>query len=194
MRSLFNQSLIVGLFLVSVCFGESRGQETASGPPQEINDGAMKDLERALNEMCQPGQLDLESDSSRVMASFKVDPDGAIPRDSLRIIHSSGSRVTDTQAIRTLWLIGESHLFQPFSSPSRIVLELRSDPKGVELSLTSYAATPEEANARVTKLRFLSKLIAAWPQSKYPMISELLGHAAIEADNKGIYVEMYPCR
>ena len=152
----------------------------------EINVAPIKDVARELYRMCQSGQLDLGSGNFSVMASFKIDPDGSIPLASIHLIHSSGSKMMDKGTIEILWRIGESHAFGPLSSLSSSTIELRVEDSEIKLSALSFAPTPEEAKAKVTQVSFLLKLVGELQRTKNPMVSELLSHLVLKADNNRI--------
>jgi len=156
----------------------------------EINVTPIKDIVGELYQMYQAGQLDLPSDNYSIMASFRIVPDGSIPRESIRILHSSGSKIIDKKAIEVLWRLGESHALGPLSSLSSNTIELRVNDAVTKLSITSFAQTPEEATAKVTQLRWLLRLVGAQQKTKNPMVSELLSHLVMKADNKRIDADM----
>jgi hypothetical protein len=165
------------------------GQTKPSGAFGEINVTPIKDIVGELYQMYQSGQLDL-GDNYSIMASFRIVPDGSIPKESIKIIHQSGSKVIDTKAVEVLWSLGESHALGPLSSLSSNTIELRVNETVTKLSITSFAPTPEEAKAKVTQLSFLLKVVGAQQKTKNPMVAELLSHLVMKADNKRIDADM----
>src|SRR5215475_12005860 len=183
MRSPLSLTPIVCLALVSACIAQSAATSQSGHRPLEINVTPLKDLVRELIQICQTGQAGSGADSFRVVASFKVDPDASIPRESIRMLHSSGSMFIDKKALEILWMIGESHAFGYLSSMSSNAIELQADDRDAKLSITSVAPTPEEAKTNVTQLNFLLKIVAAQQKTKNPLVSELLSHVALKADD-----------
>ena len=155
----------------------------------EINVEPIKDIVRDLYQMYQSGQLDL-GDNYSIMASFRILPDGSIPKESIHIVHSSGSKMVDTKGMEVLWRLGESRALGPLSSLSSNTIELRVNDTVTKLSITSFAPTAEEAKTKVTQLSFLLKLVGAQQKTKNPMVSELLSHLVMKADNKRIDADM----
>src|SRR5262249_29208203 len=126
----------------------------------QVGVAAAQDLVRELYQMYQSGQFDL-GDNYFLMASFRILRDGSIPKESIHIIHSSGSRSIDKKTFELLWRLGESHALRPLFSLSSNTIELLVSDTVVKLAMTSFAPTAEEAQTRVTQLRFLLKLLAA---------------------------------
>jgi hypothetical protein len=89
-----------------------------------------------------------------------------------------------------LWRLGESRALGPLSSLSSNTIELRVNDEFTRLSITSFAPTPEEASAKVTQLKWLLKTVGALQKTKNPMVSELLSHLVMKADNKRIDADM----
>jgi hypothetical protein len=172
-----------------------KGQEAKTGQTKpsssfgEINVTPIKDIVGELYQMYQSGQLEL-GDNYSIMASFRILPDGSIPKESIHILHSSGNKLIDTKALEVLWRLGESHALGPLSSLSSNTIELRVNDTVTKLSITSFAPTPEEAQSKVTQLSFLLKLVGAQQKTKNPMVSELLSHLKMKADNKRIDADM----
>ena len=165
------------------------GQTKPASQFGEINVQPIKDIVGELYKMYQSGELDL-GDNYSIMASFRIIPDGSIPRESIKVIHSSGSKLVDRKALDVLWSLGESRALGPLSSLSSNTIELRVSDTATKLSITSFAPTAEEAKTKVTQLSFLLKLVGAQQKSKNPMVSELLSHLVMRADNKRIDADM----
>jgi hypothetical protein len=98
--------------------------------------------------------------------------------------------MVDTKGIEVLWRLGESRALGPLSSLSSNTIELRVNDTVTKLSITSFAPTAEEAKTKVTQLSFLLKLVGAQQKTKNPMVSELLSHLVMKADNKRIDADM----
>ena len=189
MRSHFILIPIISVALASPCIGQSTEAKSANVQSGEINVALIKDTVRELYQMCHSGQLDVP-DNYSIMVSFRILPDGSIPRESIHVLHSSGSRLIDKKALEILLRMGESHALGPVSALSSNTIELLVNHTVARLSMTSFAPTAEEAQAKVTQLRFLLKLVAAQLKSKHPMFSESLSHLVLKADNKRVDVEI----
>jgi len=190
MRSHLSLTPIICLALGFSCIAQSTETRQPERRPFEINGAPIKDLARELSQICQSGQAGSVSDKFRVMASFKIDPDGSIAKESIRLVGSSGSMVIDEKTIQMLWMIGESHAFGVLSSMSPNTLELQADDGEVKVSITSFAPTPEQAKTKVTQLKFLLKLVAAQQKTKNPVVSELLSLVALKADDNRFVLEI----
>ena len=165
------------------------GQTKPASSFGDINVTPIKDIVGELYQMYQSGHLDV-GDNYSIMASFRILPDGSIPKESIHILHGSGSEIVDRKAIEVLWRLGESHALGPLSSLSSNTIELRVNDTVTRLSITSFAPTAEEAQTKVTQLSFLLKTVGALQKSKNPMVSELLSHLVMKADNKRIDADM----
>jgi hypothetical protein len=165
------------------------GQVKPSSSFGEINVEPIKGIIGELYQMSQSGQLEL-GDNYSIMASFRILPDGSIPIESIHILHSSGSKIVDKKALEVLWRLGESRALGPLSSLSSNTIELRVDDTLTKLSITSFAPSPEEAKTKVTQLSFLLGMVAKLQKTKNPMVSELLSHLVMKADNKRIDADM----
>jgi hypothetical protein len=155
----------------------------------EINIAPIRDIVSKLYNMYLSGDVTL-ADSFKIMVSFKIDPDGSIPRSSIHVIKSSESKVVDQNAVEILWQLGESHALGPLSSLSSNTIELDVNDNNTKLSITSFAATPEEASAKATSISFMLKIVAATQKTKNPAVWELLSHLTVKADNKRIDATM----
>jgi hypothetical protein len=184
------QTAIVILALASVSLAQSPKIELANGHSVEINVTPLKDIAADLYEMCQSGELALPSIRFTTMVSFKIDPYGPIPKESIHILRSSDSKIIDTKAIEVVWRLGESHVLGPWSSLSSNSIELRTDENIIKLSMTGFSRTPDETKSRATQISFLLKLIAAQQRPRNPVVSELLSHFVIKTDNNRIDMEL----
>jgi hypothetical protein len=181
MRSHF---ILVPIICVALAFaGIARSTEAKSAKLQsgEINVAPIEDIARELHQMWQSGQLDLGHDYG-VMASFRILTDGSIPKESIRILHSSGSKLIDTKTLELLWRLGESQALGALASLSSNILEVRVSDTAAKLSITSFAQTAKEARFKVSQLSFLLKLVGVQQRSKNPMVSELLSHLVLKAE------------
>src|SRR5215831_1557555 len=114
--------------------------------------------------------------------------------ENIRIVRSSGSRAIDKLTVEILWLLGKSHLLGPLSTLGASTIEFRVHDGLTQFTTSSSAATPEEAASKVTQLTFLLKLIAIQQKPRNPIVSELLSHVAVKANNKQVDAEMtIPC-
>jgi hypothetical protein len=155
----------------------------------EINIAPIRDIVSKLYNMYLSGDLTL-ADNFKIMVSFKIDPDGSIPRSSIHIIKSSESKVVDENALEILWQLGESHALGPLSSLSSNTIELDVNENNTKLSITSFAATQEDASAKATSISFMLKVVAATQKTKNPAVWELLSHLTVKADNKRVDATM----
>jgi flagellar motor protein MotB len=155
----------------------------------EINIAPIKDIVGKLYNMYQSGDLTL-ADSFKIMVAFKIDPDGSIPRSSIHIIKSSGSKVVDDNALEILWQLGESHALGPLSTLSSNTIALDVNDQVTRLSITSFAPTPEEAAKKAESISFMLRIVRATQQKKNPAVAELLSHLVVKADNKRVDADM----
>jgi hypothetical protein len=183
-------SVFICIALCSPCIAQSTDAQSAKAQFGEINVAPIKDMAHEMYQMCRANQVDLPSGDFKAMAAFKIEPDGSIAKESIRLIHSSGSMVMDKKTIEMLWCIGQSHAFGPLSPLSSSTIELQVDDVEIKLSLTGFAPAPEEAKAKVTQLSLLMKLVGAQQRSRNPIVSELLGRLVLKADNNRIDAEI----
>src|SRR5262249_58219901 len=84
---------------------ECRAQSSENKPQGnrfgEINVSPIRDLMGKMSELCNSGQ----PSSFSVVESFEVDPDGSIPRSSIRTITSSVTNEVDTDPKPVLWMM-----------------------------------------------------------------------------------------
>src|SRR5262245_6327133 len=95
------------LALASSCTGQSANVQSG-----QVGVAAERDLVPELYQMYQSGQFDL-GDNYFLMASFRILRDGSIPRESIHILHSSGSKLIDKKTFELLRRLGESHALRP---------------------------------------------------------------------------------
>src|SRR5262249_47363160 len=186
MRNYFILFPIISVALASPCIAQSTDAKSLNVQSSETSVTPIKNVIGKVYDMYRSGQLDLDMSNFSIMLTFKVDADASILRPSIRILHSSGSMIVDKTALEVLWVLGESRALGPLSVLSSNTIELKVDNNIARLTVTSFAPTPEEAKAKVTQLSFLLKTVGALQKSKNPMVSELLGHLALRANDKRI--------
>ena len=173
MRALLVLSGITCLALASSGVAQSTDANSIKGSFGEINVTPIKDLASKFVEVCQaPGQSDKSPGDSGVTLSFKVEVDGSMLAENIRIVRSSGSRAIDKLTVEILWLLGKSHLLGPLSTLGASTIEFRVHDGLTQFTTSSSAATPEEAASKVTQLTFLLKLIAIQQKPRNPIVSE----------------------
>ncbi|HEY6327765.1 MAG TPA: TonB C-terminal domain-containing protein [Blastocatellia bacterium] len=155
----------------------------------EINIGPIKDIVGNLYNLYQSGQLTL-ADNFKIMLAFRIDPDGSIPRSSVRLVTSSGSKKVDENAMEILGALGASHALGPLSSLSSNTIELDVNDQFTRLSITSFAPTAEEAAQKAYSIGWMLKIVRASQAKKNPAVAELLSHLVIKADNKRVDADM----
>ncbi|HYL99955.1 MAG TPA: hypothetical protein VEZ90_13455 [Blastocatellia bacterium] len=156
----------------------------------EINVAPIKDIIGNLYAMYQAGNLDVPQNGFSIMCSFKIAPDGSIPRESIHVIKTSKSKVVDTNALEILWQLGQSHALGPLSSLSSNTIELDLNDQVAKVTITSFAQTPDDAKQKVQSLNFLLGVLKYAQKSKNPMVAELLDHLKLTYDNKRINADM----
>ena len=123
----------------------------------EINDAPIKDIVGKVYALYQAGGLDLKGENLEfsVMAGFVIAKDGSIPKSSIKILKSSGSKVIDEKAIEILWNIGESHALGPISMLSSNSIRLDLTDRIAKLTITGFAPSADVAKAKAQELNFL---------------------------------------
>ena len=155
----------------------------------EINVAPIKDIVGKLYNMYQSGDLAL-ADNFKIMVAFRIDPDGSIPRSSIKVVQSSGSKVVDNNALEILWQLGESHALGPLSSLSSNTIALDVNEKVTRLSITSFAPSAEEADFKAKQITFMLKIAGSLQKNKNPAVAELLSRLTVKADNKRVDADM----
>jgi hypothetical protein len=156
----------------------------------EINDAPIKDIVGKVYALYQAGGLDLKGDNLEfsVMAGFTIAKDGSIPKSSIKIIKSSGSKVIDEKAIEILWNIGESHALGPISMLSSNSIRLDLTDRVAKLTITGFAPSPDVAKAKAQELNFL--FFAMRMTQKNSDTAELLSGVKIRSDNTRVDAEL----
>ena len=154
----------------------------------EINEAPIKDLVGDLYALFLAGGLDIPDMKFNFMAGFKVERDGSIPRSSIHLITSSGSKVFDSKALEILWKIGESHALGPVSDLSSATISLGVNDQIARLRVTAFAQTPEIATAKKDLLKVL--FFALRMKEKSPDISQLLKQIDVKSDGKRVDTDL----
>ena len=171
---------------------EAAKREAAEGHDKpksfgEVNVAPIRDIVPRLYNIYLSGGLTL-ADDFKVAVAFKIDPDGSIPKESIHLVRSSGSKVVDESALEILWQLGESHGFGLLSSLPSDTIELDVNNSQARLSISGFAQTAEEASANATAISFMLKVVAATQKNKNPAVAELLSLLTVKADDKRIDV------
>ncbi|HKF56989.1 MAG TPA: TonB C-terminal domain-containing protein [Blastocatellia bacterium] len=179
-------SAIMCTALASHCLAQSQDTTASKPATREMNVAPVKDLASELVQTCGSSGSDLASADSGVVVSFGVAQDGQIPMDSIKIVRSSGSKTVDTRTIEILWRAGQAHVLGPLSRLSAHTMSFRIHDGVTQLSLSSQAATAEEAKAKASQLSFLLKVIGQNQKTKNPIVSELLSNIVVTTNDERI--------
>ena len=179
-------STIIWMAVASHCFAQSQDATASKPPVREINVAPIKDLPGQLFQSCESGEPDLASADSGVVVSFTVAADGLIPVDSIKIEHSSGSKAVDTRTLEILLRVGEAHVLGPLSPLSSHRMSFRIHDRVAQISLSSQAATAEEAKAKAAQFGLILKVIGVSQKTKNPIVSELLRNVAVTTNDERI--------
>jgi hypothetical protein len=171
---------------------EEKEEEKPADPAKfgEINDAPIKDIVGKVYALYQAGGLDLKGENLEfsVMAGFTIAKDGSIPKKSIKILKSSGSKVIDEKAIEILWNIGESHALGPISMLSSNSIRLDLTERVARLTITGFAPSSDVAKAKAQELNFL--FFAMRMTQKNSDTAELLSGVKIRSDNNRIDAEL----
>jgi hypothetical protein len=126
----------------------------------EINEAAIKDLVGKIYKRYQAGEIELNNFS--VMAAFKIDCDGSMPRSSIRILESSGDAKKDDLALQILWLIGESHALGPLCKLSSNTIRFDLGEDTTRLSITGFGPNPQWTAQQAQTLRTMFWTLATF--------------------------------
>jgi flagellar biosynthesis GTPase FlhF len=156
----------------------------------EINDAPIKDIVGKVYALYQAGGLDLKGEDLEfsVMAAFAIDKDGSIPKKSIKILKSSGSKIIDEKAIEILWNIGESHALGPISMLTSNSIRLDLNDRVARLTITGFAPSSDVAKAKAQELNFL--FFAMKMTQKDSDTAELLSGVKIRSDNNRVDAEL----
>jgi hypothetical protein len=141
---------------------EAAKAASGDGAPKfgEINEAAIKDLVGKIYKRYQAGEIELNNFS--VMAAFKIDCDGSMPRSSIRIVQSSGDAKKDDLALQILWLIGESHALGPLCKLSSNTIRFDLGEDTTRLSITGFGPNPEWTAQQAKTLRTMFWTLATF--------------------------------
>lgn len=148
----------------------------------EINEAPIKDTVASLYQLFQAGGLDIPDMTFKVMAGFKVEPDGSL--SNIHIKRSSESKIIDTKALEILWKIGESHALGPVSDLTSATISLEVDADVAVLRVTAFAPTPEIAKQKSDLLGVL--FWALRMKEKSPDVAQLLALIHVNSDGKRV--------
>jgi hypothetical protein len=152
----------------------------------EINEAAIKDMVGKIYSLYKAGGLSLEDFT--VMASFKIDPDGSMPRSSIVLTKKSSDPQKNNFALQILWLIGESHALAPLSPLSSNSVEFEINGDRVSLTITGFAPTPEWAKQKASELKILFWVMSK--AQKNSSAAELLSLVKINSMNNRMSLDL----
>jgi hypothetical protein len=163
-------------------------QEKPATPQKfgEINIAPIRDIVGKIYEIYQAGELGIDGEKFSIMAGFKIEPDGSIPLKSINILSGSGSKVLDRNAIEILWRLGESRALGPLSKLSSQTIRLDVEGESAKLTITSFAASPEEAKSTAFLLNMFLGLMRSQQKDKSPNVAELLAFLKVTSNNKRV--------
>lgn len=171
---------------------EAEKEEKSADPAKfgEINEAPIKDIVGKVYALYQAGGLDLKGEDPEfsVMAGFTIDKDGSIPKKSIKILKSSGSKVIDEKAIEILWNIGESHALGPISMLTSNSIRLDLTDRVAKLTITGFAPSSDVAKTKAQELNFL--FFAMKMTQKNSDTAELLSGIKIRSDNNRVDAEL----
>jgi hypothetical protein len=172
---------------------EAEKEEEKSAEPAkfgEINDAPIKDIVGKVYALYQAGGLDLKGEDPEfsVMAGFTIDKDGSIPKKSIKILKSSGSKVIDEKAIEILWNIGESHALGPISMLTSNSIRLDLTDRVAKLTITGFAPSSDVAKDKAQELNTLFFLMRLAKRDSDT--AELLSGVKIRSDNNRVDAEL----
>jgi len=126
----------------------------------EINEAAIKDLVGKIYKRFQAGEIEVNNFS--VMAAFKIDCDGSMPRSSIRIVESSHDQKKDDLALQILWLIGESHALGPLCKLSSNTISFDLDENTARLRITGFGPNRDWTEQQAKTLRTMFWTLATF--------------------------------
>ncbi|HST22580.1 MAG TPA: hypothetical protein VLR90_15760 [Blastocatellia bacterium] len=152
----------------------------------EINETALKDLVSKIYSSYKAGGIGAEDFT--VMASFKIDPDGSLPRSSIVLTKKSSDPQKNNFALQVLWLIGESHALAPLSPLTSNTVEFELNGERARLSITGFAPTSDWAKEKAAQLRIL--FLAMRFAQKNSNAAELLSLVKISSTNNRMSLDL----
>jgi hypothetical protein len=165
---------------------EAKQANAAGTKYGEINETALKDIVGKIYSTYKAG--DLGTEDFTVMASFKIDPDGSMPRSSIVLTKKSSDPQKNNFALQVLWLIGESHALAPLSPLTSNSVEFELNGERARLVITGFAPTPEWAKQKASELRLL--FFAMRFAQKNSNAAELLSLVKINAMNNRMSLDL----
>lgn len=160
--------------------------DTGTAKYGEINEAAIKDMVGKIYSLYKSGGIGAEDFT--VMANFKIDPDGSMPRSSIVLTKKSSDPQKNNFALQVLWLIGESHALAPLAPLTSNSVEFELNGDRVRLTITGFAPTPEWAKQKASELKLLF-----WVMGKAQRNSnaaELLSLVKIDAMNNRMSLDL----
>jgi hypothetical protein len=157
--------------------------KTNSAPPKfgEINEAPIKDMVGEIYALYKAGELELGEDLNfTMMATFKIQPDGSF--SNIQLVKKSPSRKVDLKALEILHMIGESHALGPLKDLTSNSIRLELNENVAKLTITSFAATADDAKAKANLLNLL--FFAMRMKKNSTDVAELLSMLKVNADNK----------
>ncbi|HKS42463.1 MAG TPA: hypothetical protein VJX74_17755 [Blastocatellia bacterium] len=165
---------------------KKQNADTNSTKYGEINEAAIKDMVGKIYSLYKAGGIALEDFT--VMASFKIDPDGSMPRSSIVLTKKSSDPQKNNFALQILWLIGESHALAPLAPLSSNSVEFELNGDKVSLTITGFAPTPEWAKQKASELKILFWVMSK--AQKNSSAAELLSLVKINAMNNRMSLDL----
>ena len=167
---------------------KSASEEPPPGEFGVINEAPIKDAIGKVYTMYQSGQLDLNANDLSIMCSFRIAPSGSIPRDSIKLLKSSGNKTVDATGLEVLWLLGESNALGPLSVLSSNTIRLDMSETSVRLTITGFAPNVDEAELIRDKLNILLKGARLMQKNSDSM--ELLAMLKVTSDQKRVDADL----
>jgi hypothetical protein len=138
--------------------------------------------------MYQSGELDLDANNLSIMCSFKISRDGSIPKESIRLVKSSGNKTVDATGLEVLWLLGQSKGLGPLSVLSSNTIRLDMTETNVRLTITGFAPTIDEAENIRDQLNLLLKGARLLQKNSDGL--ELLAMLRVSSDQKRVDADL----
>jgi hypothetical protein len=165
---------------------KQQNADTGSAKYGEINEAALKDMIGKIYSLYKAGGIAAEDFT--VMANFKIDPDGSMPRSSIVLTKKSDDPQKNTFALQVLWLIGESHALAPLAPLTSNSVEFELNGDKVRLTITGFAPTPDWAKQKAAELKIL--FFGMRMLQKNSNAAELLSLVKIDAMNNRMTLDL----
>jgi hypothetical protein len=139
---------------------EAKKKEEEPVPTQfgEFNEAPIKDILKNVVAIYREGKFDIPEMKFKVRLEFKIAKDGSIPKSTIKLVKSSGSRIIDENSIDILWQLGESHALMPLSNMSSNSIDLEVTDDLVRLTIVGFAPNVEDAKNKVFQLNTFKSL------------------------------------